>query len=598
MAFPLERRITLGFVFVLAVVVVIGIVSYLNTRQFIDSNYAVRHSLEVLQELEDVLSVLKDAETGQRGFIITGDESYLEPYNNAVATLDNHIKNVQTLIIDPDQQQQFTAILPIIDERMAVISQSINTRKTEGFDAAQEIVLSGTGKSFMDTIRQQINAMQLAENTRLLERTTAADNGANTTTVVVIVLTFLMAGLLSFIYYLILRDIESRKRAAILMQDARNYAESIVDTVREPLLVIMEDLRVRTASRSFYKDFQVTKEQTENRLFPELGNGQWNIPTLQNLMQGIFKENRDFQDYEVEVEFPSLGRRVMLLNGRRLYREGNHTHMLLLAMEDITERRQSELEIENLNADLAKRAALLETANNELEAFSYSVSHDLRAPLRAVNGFARILSEDYSDQLDDQLKRYLHLIRDNAGHMGRLIDDLLTFSRLSRQPLKKQPVALGEVARQVIRDLSAEAESRQVEWVIGDIPSCRADSALIKQVFVNLLSNALKYSGKRPEARIEVGVQQANGTPTYFVKDNGVGFDMRYANKLFGVFQRLHKAEEYEGTGVGLAIVQRIVQRHGGRVWAEAAVDQGATFYFTLDLNLGAEESHGNGRPD
>jgi PAS domain S-box-containing protein len=257
------------------------------------------------------------------------------------------------------------------------------------------------------------------------------------------------------------------------------------------------------------------------------------------------------------------------------------------AQTELAERKRAEAEIIHLNADLRNRAAELETANKELEAFSYSVSHDLRAPLRAINGFSRILLQDCAPQLTPDAQRYLQLVQDNAQQMGCLIDDLLTFSRLSRSPLKKQLVQPTAIVRQVLRNLTQQ--NRQTEITIEELPMCEADPNLLKQVWVNLLSNAFKYTSKNAVAQINIGYLQEISDVSvltrhhvYFIKDNGVGFDMQYAHKLFGVFQRLHRAEEYEGTGVGLAIVQRIIHRHGGRIWAEAEVDQGATFYFTL----------------
>ncbi|MGH8068680.1 MAG: ATP-binding protein [Candidatus Entotheonellia bacterium] len=238
---------------------------------------------------------------------------------------------------------------------------------------------------------------------------------------------------------------------------------------------------------------------------------------------------------------------------------------------------------EELEQRVQERTAELRAANRELEAFSYSVSHDLRAPLRAITGFSRILLEDYAPQLPNEAQHYLKIVDNGGQHMGQLIDDLLAFSRLGRMELRKQRVATTDLVRQVLADLQAEQSGREVEITLGDLRPCRAEPSLLKQVFVNLLSNALKYSRKREVAHIVVGCREHDGEQVYFVKDNGVGFDMQYAKKLFGVFQRLHRAEEYEGTGVGLAIVQRIVHRHGGRVWAEAALDRGATFYFTLE---------------
>ena len=249
---------------------------------------------------------------------------------------------------------------------------------------------------------------------------------------------------------------------------------------------------------------------------------------------------------------------------------------------EITERKRVEAEISKLNEDLKSWTIQLEAANKELEAFSYSVSHDLRAPLRAINGFSRILLQEHAPGLAPEAKRYLQLVKDNAQQMGCLVDDLLTFSRLSRSALKKQLVHPENLVRQVLANLREEQQNRHVEISISEMPACQADPALLKQVWVNLLANALKFTRQREVARISVGYQQIDNERVYFVKDNGVGFDMRYGHKLFGVFQRLHRAEEYEGTGVGLAIVQRIIHRHSGRAWAEAEVNVGAAFYFTL----------------
>ena len=252
---------------------------------------------------------------------------------------------------------------------------------------------------------------------------------------------------------------------------------------------------------------------------------------------------------------------------------------------EMAERRRVDADRTRLLGVLQEHSAQVEAANRELEAFAYSVSHDLRSPLRAIDGFSRILLEEYAGCLKDEGQRHLRTVRENTGRMGRLIDDLLAFSRLGRQPLNKQAVDTADLVRAILGEQRDQNAGRPVEVVVGDLPRCEADPALLKQVFVNLLSNALKFTRGRPDARVEVGslTDPETGGCTYLVRDNGVGFDMRYADKLFGVFQRLHRMEEFDGTGVGLAIVQRVVQRHGGRVWAEAAVDRGATFFFTLN---------------
>ncbi len=226
----------------------------------------------------------------------------------------------------------------------------------------------------------------------------------------------------------------------------------------------------------------------------------------------------------------------------------------------------------------------LEAANRELEAFSYTISHDLRAPLRAVSGFTSILFEEYADAMPAEARGYLKRVKDSGDHMGHLVDDLLAFSRLGRQAVRTQRVSIRGIVDRALQELSPALDGRQVEVVIGELPNAECDAALVEQVFVNLLSNAFKYSRRREHARVEVGILEANAAegPTYFVRDNGAGFDMDYAGKLFGVFQRMHRSEDFEGTGVGLAIVHRIIERHGGRIWAEAKVDAGATFYFTL----------------
>lgn len=257
--------------------------------------------------------------------------------------------------------------------------------------------------------------------------------------------------------------------------------------------------------------------------------------------------------------------------------------LIYATARDITGQKQAREEIRRLNADLQQRAALLETANQELEAFSYSVSHDLRAPLRHIDGFVDLLGRKCAAQLDDGGRRYLKIIAEAARQMGSLIDDLLVFSRMGRAELRWQEVDLKSLVHEAVAVFQGELAGRNVEWKVEALPLVQADAAMLRQVLVNLIGNAIKYTQPRNPARIQIGC--VTETPTelvFFVRDNGVGFDMQYVDKLFGVFQRLHRSDEFEGTGIGLANVRRIIHRHGGRTWAEGKIDSGATLFFTL----------------
>jgi signal transduction histidine kinase len=457
------------------------------------------HTYQVLGELGLLQSSLTDVETGVRGYALTGQESFLEPYSRALPTVGKVLQSLRTLTLDnASQQRRLDALEPMVKTTVEFLRSVAASGQSAGVLESSRQMTTVEGKRLMDQVRGVIADM-VAEEQRLLKIREARESfQLRVTTPLLLGCGTLALALVGVAVYFLNRQIGLRRQAQEALQQAHDQ--------------------------------------------------------LNQRAVGLDAANRQLSEQMVAQE------------------------------------RATAAQLRKLNAELEQRVrertAQLEAANKELEAFSYSVSHDLRAPLRAIDGFSRIVLEEYAPELNEDVKRYLQDVRANTVQMGRLVDDLLSFSRLSRQSVKKQPVASLEVVRRCLEDLRPAQEGRHIEFRLGALPSCEADPALLKQVWTNLLSNALKYTAKRDPAVIEVGCHDlgdGSGRQAYFIKDNGVGFDMRYAHKLFGVFQRLHRSEDYEGTGVGLAIVERIINRHGGTAWAEGKPDQGATFSFTLE---------------
>lgn len=581
---PFDRTIiTLGFWLAIVISIVIAVLIYLSVVRLAQDRDRITHTYRVLGRLESVLSTLRTVEATQRTYLITGTDNVLSAYQAAYDALPTEITNLRQLIADnADQQRRLDELMPLISGRLDFLKEGIRLRQQQGFEAARAFILTDSGQSTIGQIRTLITAMEDTENTLLARR-----NDESRSSTVATIGAFSAGAVVSFaligtVFYLLRREVASHARAEEALTEERNLLRTLMDNL--PDSVFVKDTQSRfilnnAAHRAILGKATLAEVvgKTDFDLFPSELATQYYADEQQVIRSGEPLLNRE------EPTVDAAGRHLWYLTTKVPLRDSQGKTIGTLGIcRDITERKRTEESIRALNQDLHQRAVALEAANKELEAFSYSVSHDLRAPLRAIDGFSRILTEEHMAQLDAQAARYLQKVRDNAQRMGLLIDDLLAFSRLSRQALKIQSVAVGEVVQQALHDLHSEQDGRQIDLIIGDLPECQADPALLKQVYINLISNALKYTRKRERARIEIGFCEQNSETVYFVGDNGVGFDMQYASKLFGVFQRLHSAQEYEGTGVGLAIVQRIVNRHNGRVWATGQVDQGATFFFTL----------------
>ena len=391
-------------------------------------------------------------------------------------------------------------------------------------------------------------------------------------------------------YVAIRVDMTARKEAEAALRESKGRLRKVIDGMGPFMFVglMTPDGVLIEANRPSLEAAGLQPENVLDKPFPETYWWAWSKAVQAQLLAAIARAVAGVPSrYDVQLRVAEATLIWVDFSLFPVHGPGGEVIFLVPSANIIEERKKAEATVQQLNADLEQRViertAQIEAANKELEAFSYSVSHDLRAPLRAVNGFSNIVLDAYAPQLPAKAREYLEDIRAGAEQMGQLIDDLLAFSHLGRQAIKSQPVNMVQLVQIVLDEHAAQREGRPFEIKIGALPACQGDPALLKQVWVNLIANAIKYTRGRTPALIEIGCERNDDEIVYFACDNGIGFDMRYVHKLFGVFQRLHRTDEFEGAGVGLAIVQRIVHRHGGRVWAEAEAGRGARFRFTLE---------------
>lgn len=443
-------------VFALMLLACIGALSYWSEVRNEHDRAWVTHTRLVVEKLQAIRIDITQTETGQRGYMLTGQESYLQLYLAGLNQIKQDTIDLADLTSDsPTEQEAIGRLYPLIAARLTELGDGIEVRKRSGLLAGVEAVTrANNGEKWMAQIAALIGEMRHTEGQLLSSR-----------------------------------------------------LETAAASTRKIKVVIV------------------------------CGN--------------------------------ALAILILMVKGFVIHWE-------------IGKRTLAEQNLKQANDRLERRTGELSEANIELESFTSSVAHDLRAPLRHIAGYSNVMMQDYGPRLDVAGLSCLGKISAGAQRMGRLVDDLLSLSKVGQQDLSVEDTPLNLMVGQAVEDLVLECPGRELEWRIGDLSNAECDPGLVKQVFVNLLSNAVKYTRKREHAVIQLGQMSQNGERVIFIRDNGVGFEMQYAGKLFGVFQRLHKASEFEGTGVGLAIVQRIIRKHGGRIWAEAELDQGATFFFTL----------------
>ena len=364
--------------------------------------------------------------------------------------------------------------------------------------------------------------------------------------------------------------------------EAMETAKSILKELTVPVIVLDESLRVVVANPAFHRTLKTVPEQVEGKPIRKFITETSTEPRLMEILEAVVAFDSSAEDIEFIYTTRSRTRKVLTCSARRLHIEENPTKMILLELRDITKVKESDQKIQELSLAQQQYRTHLENTNRELEAFTQSVSHDLRIPLRLMNKIVHLLLEAHRDELPPAALDKIQMILDGTREMGKLIEDLLAFSRVGRDPLKKRRIDMRRLAREVLAELKHTQEGRDVEVSVDELPPCRGDRALLKQVFMNLLANALKFTRHRERTEIHVGFTKTNGETVYFVRDNGVGFDMSDSGSIFLAFHRLNRKRDFEGSGIGLALVKRVIECHNGRIWAESEKDCGATFFFTL----------------
>ncbi|MCU1160061.1 PAS domain S-box protein [Stenotrophomonas maltophilia] len=486
---------------------------------------------------------------------------------------------------NPDQLIRIGRIESMLEGRMALARE---LARSEPNSDQRELVQD---LSTRYPIRGLVEELQASEQKLLALRAEQAARQRKQTELVSWSSLVIQLGLLGLVLWLLQRQIGRRLHAERQSLRSAARAASVLQTVREPIVLLDRDLRVQLHNPAFAELYGLQDERADGLLLENVGDNAWQDPVVRQRLADVLSRGRELWDFEHEQRTADGMVRYMLLNARRMPLPDSDDEVVLLTISDVTMQRAVQLRVEELNRQLEGKVAQVSEVNRELEAFSYSVSHDLRAPLRHVAGFSDKLSRHLGDQADDKSRHYLDVISSSARRMAALIDDLLVYSRLGRAAMRQQAVDMqslvADTRAMLDSNLQAEAENsghaHQVEWSIAPLPIVVGDENMIRQVWLNLLGNAVKYSGNREPAKIRVDYQQQpDGGHQFTVSDNGAGFDMAYAGKLFGVFQRLHKASDYPGTGIGLASVRRVLTRHGGRIWAEAEPDVGAAFHFYL----------------
>jgi len=567
MKLSLEKR-TIFFLFVAVIALIsIVVIFYYNDQKVKSTNDWVEHTQEVLRKNDNIFLDILNIETGSRGYLLTGNEAFLSPFNAAVAAINRNLSELTVLTKDnPNQQLRIDSLKKMAQERLVFTKYTIDVRKQSGLNEAAKLVASGKGKILTDKIRNTIADIN-SEEFHLLKLRKKENGDSNTNSQLIFLLLLVFVAIILVLIMVIIKNQKTKNKFAEELKKSSDLFSNLFNHNPASIAISsVSDNKLINVNDSFLLLFGFSsKEEVIGKTAVELNivvNSNQGKEVAQLLKEKVLIKDLESNIQTKQGESKWISASVLLL-------EVDNTPCLFSVSIDITDRKKAE---EQLIA-----------VNKELEAFSYSVSHDLRAPLRAINGYAKILQEDFSEKLDEDGISSLNAILKNSRKMGELIDDLLAFSRLGRKIGKTSEINMTSLVKSA-KEEELIQNSHEIEFVIKELLPANGEQVLIKQVWVNLISNAVKYSKHKPKTIIEIGSYFKDNYVVYYIKDNGAGFDMQYYDKLFGVFQRLHSQEEFEGTGIGLAIVQKIVNRHNGSVWAESKLNEGSCFYFSLPI--------------
>jgi PAS domain S-box-containing protein len=568
---------TVGVWVAIGVMTAVAWIDFRTTDDLIETSRWVVHTQQVIQSFDDVLLATTAAGRARRSYWMTGDEAEAERTLAAIDHATASLEQARVSTLDnASQQERWQRLKPLVETRLGEVRAALaKQRSSSGRDNAYEEAFLRRSNAQMTSVAAAIDDADSAERALLAERQKSASRSADFAKSAGLAGTAIAIAIIAFAFARLRRENDRRVTSEQALRASERFLDSIVENI--PAMIFVKDaseLRFQRLNRTGEALLGVARGDL-------LGKNDYDLFPRD---QADFFQKKDRLTLEEGATVDIMEEPIATKNGARwlhtkkvpIRGDDGRPRFLLGISEDVTEQKRT--------AEALRGAiAAAQNANGELEAFSYSVAHDLRAPLRAIDGFSQAILEDCADRLDEAGRTHLARVRASAARMGELIDGLLGLSRLARAEVRFEAVDLSALAAQVVEDLRHQSPDRDVAIEIAPALAARGDPRILRVVVDNLLRNAFKFTAKQPRATIAFGAMpRTAGNPVFFVKDDGVGFDPRYKDKLFGAFQRLHDAREFPGTGIGLATVERAVKRHGGRIWAESELGRGATFFFTL----------------